>query len=738
MFFARKRDKSKRARKKFRIPGLNKNQFNRVIIGVTTLVISFVIIQNGAAPKKYDINLGEISQYDITATRDVENEILTLRRAEEAAAAESPVLKRDNSVPIDVISKLDDFLVAVEKTKDTYVVSSDGITVGENDENEHETEVYENSVKSIMEVSTDMGIPLTYELAGYLICGASDEDYNAFRTRTREIIRSGMSEDITKENLTQVVSEMEGMLEREDIPDELKSFAGAIIRATVKTNSIIDEAATRQKRLEVYDNMLAQKVMIKKGARVLSIGDTVTDDKIKVLEELNLIDSAEFDYVFSVGILLIIIMLEALVILYLKKYCIRIYEKLNELVVMSITVIITLLAARFVSDYSNLLIPVFIAPMLIAILLDIRLAIVMNLVLTIAVSLFTEGNFTFIVMAVISGTITPFIVSRANQRSTLSASGLLVAVLNALVIVFMGMMSKGTLRSIASDSIYAAVNGVVSIVITIGLLPFLESAFNIITPLKLLELANPNQPLIKRLLMEAPGTYHHSLMVGNLAEVATEAIGGDALLSRVGAYYHDIGKIRRPNFFSENQLAENPHDKMSPNLSTLVITSHTGDGVEMAKKHKIPRAICDMIRQHHGTTLVAYFYHKAKKECRENTIKEDDYRYHGPRPATREAAVVMLADSVEAAVRSMPDKTIGKIEGLVRKIIKDKLVDGQLDQCDITLKDLDTIANSFTKVFSGYFHDREKYPDIGNDDNNELITSMEEVEYLSSAGNEHL
>jgi putative nucleotidyltransferase with HDIG domain len=243
-------------------------------------------------------------------------------------------------------------------------------------------------------------------------------------------------------------------------------------------------------------------------------------------------------------------------------------------------------------------------------------------------------------------------------------------------------------------------------------LPIFESLFNIITPLKLLELANPNQPLMKKMLLEAPGTYHHSLMVGNLAESAAEAINGNALLARVGAYYHDVGKLKRPNFFKENQLSDNPHDRMTPNLSTLVITSHASDGTEIAEKYKVPLAIRDIISQHHGTTLVAYFYHKAKNGDKGESIREEDYRYPGPKPATKEAAVVMLADSVEAAVRSAAEKTEGKIETIVRNIIKDKLDDGQLDLCDLTLKDLDLIAKSFIHIFSGYFHEREEYPEI--------------------------
>jgi cyclic-di-AMP phosphodiesterase PgpH len=213
-------------------------------------------------------------------------------------------------------------------------------------------------------------------------------------------------------------------------------------------------------------------------------------------------------------------------------------------------------------------------------------------------------------------------------------------------------------------------------------------------------------------MIEAPGTYHHSIMVSNLAEVAAEKIGADALLARVGGYYHDIGKLKRPGFFKENQMSDNPHDKMTASLSTLVITSHTHDGIVLASQYKIPQAIKDIILQHHGTTLVAYFYNKAKTKENNMNIKEEDFRYQGPKVASREAAVVMLADSVEAAVRSMPEKTKGKIEGLVRKIIRNRLDDGQLDKCSLTFKDLDNIARGFMQVFSGLFHSREEYPEI--------------------------
>ncbi|MFO7820033.1 MAG: HDIG domain-containing protein [Halanaerobacter sp.] len=245
-------------------------------------------------------------------------------------------------------------------------------------------------------------------------------------------------------------------------------------------------------------------------------------------------------------------------------------------------------------------------------------------------------------------------------------------------------------------------------------MPYVENIFGITSPVKLLELSNPNQPLLKKLLVEAPGTYHHSVIVGNLAEAAADKIGADSLLARVGAYYHDIGKIKRAYFFTENQIgSENPHDKLSPNLSTLIITSHVKDGVELAHEHKLPSDIIDIIKQHHGTSLVSFFYQEAMHDEKYKQVDEDEFRYDGPKPQSKEAALIMLADMVEAAVRSnsTAQSNPGRLEKLVRDLIKQKLDSGQLDESDLTLKDLDKIAKSFVNILKGIFHNRIEYPD---------------------------
>jgi len=363
-------------------------------------------------------------------------------------------------------------------------------------------------------------------------------------------------------------------------------------------------------------------------------------------------------------------------------------------------------------------VPVAFATMITSILMKPKLALVLNIALSTFITLMAGNSIDVFIVAIISGSAGALIISKMHQRNDLVTAGILISVINVLSILGIGMINSAQTIPVLKRSILGLINGGLSSVFTLGLLPLCETVFDIITPIKLLELSNPNQPILKKLLFNAPGTYHHSVLVGNLAEAAVDAIGGNSLLARVGSYYHDIGKIKRPYFFKENQLTnENPHDRITPSLSTLIITNHIKDGIELAKKYKLPIVVRDIIEQHHGTTLVKYFYIKAVNEKDDsNEVEEQQFRYAGPKPQNKETAVVMLADSVEAAVRSIPSPTKQKIEEMVKKIIKDKLDDGQLDECDLTLKDINKITTSFLNILNGIYHDRIEYPDVVEND----------------------
>ena len=346
--------------------------------------------------------------------------------------------------------------------------------------------------------------------------------------------------------------------------------------------------------------------------------------------------------------------------------------------------------------------------MLVATLFNPNMAVFFNGIFAIFAGILT-GDVQFVLLSLISGMVGAIGIIRLTERSDLYKTALYIALINVIAIGAWGILNRTIWDVIWVGMLFGILNGVFSAVLTLGLLPLIESMFGVTTSIKLLELSNPNQPLLKKLMLEAPGTYHHSVMVGNLGEAAAEAVGADGLIVRVGAYYHDIGKIKRPYFFTENQFnGENPHDKISPTLSALIITSHVKDGVEMATEAKLPPMIIDMIAQHHGNSLISYFYQKAKETDEE--VREEDYRYEQPKPQTKEAAILMMADTVEAAVRSKTGATPGQIEGFIRTLIKGKLNDGQFDECDLTFKDLDKIAETFGRVINGMYHKRIEYP----------------------------
>ncbi len=693
---------------------LKNRTFQKVLISFAIIAAAFIIIENGAVPKKYWLSLGQRTSYDITAPRDIENTMLTEKLARNAADAVPPVMLRLESVPIDIINTASEFIQEVENSRQNIDknLQEQGITKKSRDYRKILELEQALAVNNLQLNIKKYDVPLSGEQIKYLVVGAGENQLSEFDKLTRALFSSIMKEEVNASNLAGKVDYVQNEYQKSSLSQDFKNIGALMAKAFLKPNSSIAKELTDKKKSEAYAAAMESKQIITEGSRILSYGDIVTEDKLEVLRELDLIETGKLDYAFAAGVLAIVMVMAFMLVLYMHVFCKKILDSRKDLILIGVIVILTLGSSWILNPVNPLLIPVFIAPMLISILLDLRLGVIINLMLVLAISFITKGNQGLLYAGIIGGTLSAFIVSGANQRSRLSASGLVIAATNAVIIACIDLIGKRSGSSIANDAALIALNGMLSTIFTIGALPIFESVFNIITPLKLLELANPNQPLIKKLLMEAPGTYHHSLMVGNLAEVATEAINGNALLARVGAYYHDVGKLKRPNFFKENQLSENPHDRMTPNLSTLVITSHTSDGAEIAEKYKVPVAVREIINQHHGTTLAAYFYYKAKKSDKADIVKQDDFRYQGPRPSSKEAAVVMLADSVEAAVRSMVDKTEGKMEGLIRKIIKDKLDDGQLDLCELTLRDMDVIARAFTTVFGGYFHEREEYPDI--------------------------
>ncbi len=363
-------------------------------------------------------------------------------------------------------------------------------------------------------------------------------------------------------------------------------------------------------------------------------------------------------------------------------------------------------------------IPVASGAMLVAVFLGVTVATGFSLVAALLASFVLDGRPEIFVYFFVSSLVAAHGVHSCRERGIFIRTGLRVSITN-LVLALAIQALDGPLYSLETlIAALAAVSGGILVgVITTGILPLVEMAFGYTSDIKLLELANLDQPLLRELMVSAPGTYHHSVVVSNMVEASAQAINANPLLARVAAYYHDIGKTSKPLYFIENQMdRENKHERLAPSMSSLILISHVKDGVELARKQKLGREIVDIIRQHHGTSLITYFYEKAKEQKEKKggksvPIKEEDFRYPGPKPQTKEAGLVMLADVVEAAAKTIPDPTAARIQGMVQKIINKIFSDGQLDECELTLKDLNAIAKSFNKTLSGILHHRIDYPE---------------------------
>lgn len=367
-------------------------------------------------------------------------------------------------------------------------------------------------------------------------------------------------------------------------------------------------------------------------------------------------------------------------------------------------------------------IPFASAAMVVSIVLSPPIASLSAILISIFSCFIMDSRFAFFVYAFISSLVAAQEVRYTKERKTIIRAGLVVGVINSLLILSLYLITGDVLKTETLISIgFGFLGGILSAVLSTGIIPIIEIVFNYTTDIKLLELADLNQPVLRNLLIAAPGTYHHSILVGILAEAAAEAIQANPLLARVSAYYHDIGKIKKPLYFVENQKSgDNRHDRLLPSMSSLIIISHVKDGIEIARQYRLGRPLQDIISQHHGTSCINYFYQKAKELQDDDgqQVTDRDFRYPGPKPQTKEAGIVMLADAVQATSKTLSDPAPSRIQGMVQRIINNIFVDGQLDECELTLNDLHLIGESFNRILNGIFHSRIEYPDSTDKEGN--------------------
>ncbi len=517
---------------------------------------------------------------------------------------------------------------------------------------------------------------------------------------------------ITEENLQEVKSSMEDRLTDGGIQQDYARILSKVASAAIVPNLSLDVALVEKSAEE--QAKLVQPVYIQQDQMVIRRGEIATEEQIMVLTDLGLIKGGD-NIKSRLAVLVLVIIASAFSIVYFLLLAPKDVVKPLNSTLICIVAVFTMLFAKFMMAYlptwGIYLIPAAFPGVVIASLVSPGVALAVCISITMLIGMLTGGNFLAILLSVTGGFVGVFGSKMMMERRKMVKAVALIGASLCLVCFFYSVAFEQGINQIGL--LLCLLNGIIATIISVGTLPLLEMTFGVVSEMSLLELLNSSHPLIHRMMFEAPGTYQHSVNVANMAETAAQAIGLDYLLVRVGAQYHDCGKLKRPYFFVENQMnGINPHDRMTPSLSASMIIAHVKDGVELAKQYKLPMPVIDIISQHHGRTLVSFFYHKEVEREKENGREADEskFRYPGPKPQSKEAALVMMADSCEAAVRSLSDNSPSVVRNLIHKIIWDKVMDGQLSECSLTLKDLDLIEEAFFQVLSGMHHQRIEYP----------------------------
>jgi len=513
---------------------------------------------------------------------------------------------------------------------------------------------------------------------------------------------------------------------------EARRVTFLFLKKMIAPNLTYNPKATAQKIASARESVKPVYFQVQKNEMIVREGDKIGYPELAKLEAFH--KTAAVSNISSLavlaGIFCIVLFLTLLLYSWRTRNWLKTSPRSNvDFLVFAIVALLQILfvkAGIFISvavnrafpslpvDACYFAIPFAMGAMIIAVLVNRNVAMIMSVLSSFLISLLFEEKILFPLFSFLGSVAASYHVVNSRQRSTFLKVGVFLGVVNIAAILSLNLLTGRLLDDLILRLAMGLFGGIITGILVAGLTPVFESLFGFITYIKLLELANLNQPLFQKMIIEAPGTYHHSIIVASLVESAAEAIGANALLAKVSAYYHDIGKLAKPHYYIENQTGyDNRHDKLSPKMSALIIISHVKEGCELAMKAKLGQPIINIIREHHGTSLISYFYDKAKKNKDESirSLTESDFRYPGPKPQTKEAGLVMLGDVIEASSRTLTNPTPARIRSLVRERIARIYTDGQLDECELTLRNLNTIAETFTRILTGIFHHRVEYPE---------------------------
>ncbi|MCP4164465.1 MAG: HDIG domain-containing protein [Chloroflexi bacterium] len=639
---------------------------------------------------------GQINPVDVRAPRPTtyQSEVLTIREQDRAAAGVQPIYDPPQTR-------------VARQQLDRAQAAIDFVELVRND-------LYASEIQQLEQLTSITHVFLSEEMAA-TISQLSDARWEIVANEIVRVLDRVMRQEVREDNVQAARRSISGLISF-GLSDDEAAIANAVVRDHVVPNTLLNSERTDAARAEASASVAPVERNIAAGETIIRGGDRVDALDMEAMEELGLLRS-ETTWREFLSASILSILLTVLLIIYVTYRRAHFWEENLQVFLLGGIFIAFIILAKLTTPIPSVLpylYPLAAMAMLLGALIELPIATVATMIMGVLVAVLTSGDVevvSYVVLGALGGALA---LGRAERLNSFVKAGLWVIVTNLVVLAAfqLPLLTESDGSSLLALTSSAVVNGIFASSFTLVVFYLLGQVFGLTTSLQLLELSRPTQPLLRQLLLKAPGTYHHTLIVSNMAEEAASAIGADILLTRVGGYYHDIGKTVRPYFFIENNSdGVNPHDRLDPYTSGRIIISHVTDGVDLAQKHRLPSAIIDFIREHHGTTRVEYFYYQACQEHEsEDAVDESKFRYPGPRPRSRETALLMLADGCEATVRSMSPATQEETLELIRSVIDRRLISGQLDDCQLTLRDLSLVSESFARVLQGIHHPRVKYP----------------------------
>ena len=689
---------------------LRSRKYFILLVAALTTAAVFAIIYGASTPRRYPLSVGARSKWDVSAPFDMEDRAQSEILADEAARSAPKVYVRDPDLAAQIMTRAESFISTITQEHNNYrdTVMQSGHALS----NADIQSLRDDTVTRLCNMALIYKVSMSREEAGSIITDVRRADLDLFFGELLAKIKDiAENSDITMSNYNDHVASLHRSIQQTMYANQnLKNVASLFALSALSVNVVVDEAQTLANQERIREQNLERKIIVPKGKRIVNVDEIVTASQYKLLAEYDLIESGRIDTGHLIRIFFVLFGLAVLFFTYIGSAGMEMLESNSQALQLGCVIAAVLTICRFLYPVHTLATPIYIAPILVAYLINARVAIVINIYVLSVVSMFAGIDVRTMLFFMIGGVISAIMMINTTTRARFIAVAFSLS--SACVALFIALSDDVfNPAGYYIDAAVLFVTCIASTFLSMGLVALMESVFNTATPLRLTELSSGNTNLLRRLSFEAPGTHHHSLMVGYMAETAALAIGANPFVAKAGAYYHDVGKLISPSYFSENQYGVNPHEQIEPEESARIIISHTRAGVELCEKSKLPRRVIDIVREHHGDSRLTYFYGKAVQLRGEGNVNAGDYKYPGPRPASREAALVMLADSCEAAVRSSDHKDEAQIAEWVRKIVRAKMDECQLEACMICMRDLQLIEQSYVRVLTGFYHTRIKYPE---------------------------